>query len=471
VTEPRGAGPPPASGRRGRAERGGGIAQGATPGRPRGRPRRAAIARAATRPLAAALALLLGAFAAARGARASTEEFSTLDIVRIDEDDESLLDHLLLRPPRAWRDEWERAPQALRTTQGCLTSGQWFIRTDGRFRSRLGERAELGVIVTQTYTDREGWEFVDLEARFATCWGTLGGTFRPLWDKSRQDFGVFWQTGHDTLPFKLRAAFGVEDMFNNLWAWRQSRVGNASASYKRHPYEPALELGARGGRWRVEAAAKWLTPAVKQETDAYGAAYDRLTTLWGARGRVAAEVAALGCTWEARADNHQASGEERAIPSNGAISPVDSALAAGTVHDRFRRLWSAEAAVRVPIGPALEAELRSLYLGRTQVLRPPGPQGVYGAIERVVSGELTWRATPRLAARFGGAHDRITIGRSGQAPFGAHPTRTESRGWFGLDVRFGDVRLYAIEGIELDPEPYDVWLVHDKGFLGLQAVF
>jgi hypothetical protein len=29
----------------------------------------------------------------------------------------------------------------------------------------------------------------------------------------------------------------------------------------------------------------------------------------------------------------------------------------------------------------------------------------------------------------------------------------------------------GIEGIELDPEPYDVWLVHDKGFLQMQTRF
>jgi hypothetical protein len=29
----------------------------------------------------------------------------------------------------------------------------------------------------------------------------------------------------------------------------------------------------------------------------------------------------------------------------------------------------------------------------------------------------------------------------------------------------------VIEGIELDPEPYEVWWVHDKGFLHLQTTF
>ena len=33
------------------------------------------------------------------------------------------------------------------------------------------------------------------------------------------------------------------------------------------------------------------------------------------------------------------------------------------------------------------------------------------------------------------------------------------------------VSVSGVEGIELDPEPYPVWFVHDKGFLQLQAPF
>src|SRR5262249_50312728 len=84
----------------------------------------------ATRVLALVLALGGVVLAPARPAHAGTEEFSTFDVATMEEDDESLMDHVLLRPPREWRSEWERAPQAIRTSQGCLTSGQWFIDTD-----------------------------------------------------------------------------------------------------------------------------------------------------------------------------------------------------------------------------------------------------------------------------------------------------------------------------------------------------
>ena len=75
---------------------------------------------------------------AAAPARASTEEFSSFDVERPEEDDESVLDHLLARPPAEWRDEWERAPQAFRTSQGCFTSGQWY--TDNAAQARVPAR-------------------------------------------------------------------------------------------------------------------------------------------------------------------------------------------------------------------------------------------------------------------------------------------------------------------------------------------
>ena len=38
-------------------------------------------------------------------------------------------------------------------------------------------------------------------------------------------------------------------------------------------------------------------------------------------------------------------------------------------------------------------------------------------------------------------------------------------------MRFGRVSLQVVEGLELDREPYEVWAVHDKGFVQLQTTF
>src|SRR5437762_3838930 len=112
-------------------------------------------------------------------------------------------------------------------------------------------------------SDISSYQYIDFSFRFPTRIGTAGAMFRPLFDKSRQDFALMWETGSDTSSFDSQLVFTFEDMFNNLWAWRQTRVGNESEPYLRHPYEPALRLRGRGDRWRAELSGKYLTPSRK----------------------------------------------------------------------------------------------------------------------------------------------------------------------------------------------------------------
>jgi hypothetical protein len=402
-----------------------------------------------------ALPLLLPVTPAAAG----TEEFSTFGVEAQEEDDESLLDHVLTRTPRAWRDEWERAPQAVRTSQGCLTSGQWFIETDLKLRSPLAQRAHFGLDVRQDESDAASYQYFDFSFRFPTRWGTPGFMFRPLFDKSRQDFAVLYDLGADTSAWQMQATFTFEDMFNNLWAFRQTRVGGQSEPYERHPYEPALRLVARQPRWRAEAMGRYLTPSRKQVIADPSAGSFRRVTLWGTFARGAIEARALGLEWELAGVNRQARG-------------TDTPPGATTAGHDFRRQWSAEAAVRGAIGSRLGAELRALYQRRAQNIGPPpaGPRG-FDATDRMLQIETLYPLQPWLHARAGGLYDRITVAQTGVGlPF-SHGTRTESRAYVGLVARFGRVSLHVVEGIELDPEPYEVWWVHDKAFLHLQATF
>ncbi|HEY2954033.1 MAG TPA: hypothetical protein VGK89_02145 [Candidatus Eisenbacteria bacterium] len=401
-------------------------------------------------------AALFAALLAAGIARAGTEEFSTFDVSAQEEDDESLLDHMLTRPPRAWRDEWEHAAQALRTSQGCLTSGQWFIDTDMKLRSPLGRRARLGVDLRQSESDVSSYDYLDFSFRFPTPLGTAGATFRPLYDKSRQDFGLLWETGADTTAFDSQVVFGLEDMFNNLWAFRQTRVGQASEPYERHPYEPALRLRARGDRWRAEVFGQYLTPSRKR---VIGSPAPHHVTLWGTLGGASVEAAALGLTWELRGSNQQARGDDQPVD----LSSVRS--------ENWRRRWSAETAIGRAITPRIGAELRALYQSRTQRWAGPAGPGTFDGIDRLIQLDAHWDATGALQVRAGGLYDRIGIAHTGYQPYFTWGTRNESRAYVGLAARFGRVSVEAIEGIELDPEPYEVWLVHDKGFLHLQTTF
>jgi hypothetical protein len=348
---------------------------------------------------------------------------------------------------------------ALRTAQGCLTSGQWFIQTDMKLRSPLGKGARLGVDLRQSESDISSYDYLDFSFRFPTRVGTAGASFRALFDKSRQDFALLWETGADTLSFDSQVVFAFEDVFNNLWAFRQTRVGQESEPYLRHPYEPALKLRARGERWRAEIFGQYLTPSLKLVEGRGAALPSREVTLWGTLGVASLEGEALGFACELRGWNQQARGTDQ---------PVE--LSTGP-NDNWRRQWSAEAALGRTIAPRLAAELRAIYQSRTERWGPPLGPGAFDGIDRLLQLEARWEATRTLEVRAGGLHDRVSVVNSGYQPYSTWGSRTESRAYVGLAARFGRVSVDAIEGIELDPERYEVWWAHDKGFLHLQTTF
>jgi len=392
-------------------------------------------------------------------ARAGTEEFSTFDVLAQEEDDESLLDHYLTRQPREWRTEWERAPQAIRTSQGCLTSGEWFIDTDLKLRSSLGRSAQFGLDLRQSESDVASYDYLDFSFRFPTRFGTPGVMFRPLHEKSRQDFAFTWQAGSDTSATQVQAAFTLEDVLNNFWAFRQTRVGDQSEPYHRHPYEPALRVVSRHARWRAEMSGRYLTPSVRRVVANAGTMTPRIATLWGTFGTASLEVQGLGLDWELRTSNHQAKSTDQ---------PID--FSTGD-HHNYRRSWSTEMALRRRITPKLASEVHWLYQERDQHYGPPVGPARFLSINRMLVFESSYRLTPSWAVRAGGIYDRISINSAGNLPLNYYGSRRESRAFIGLSARFGRVTVAAIESMELDTEPYDVWLVHDKGFLHLQTTF
>jgi hypothetical protein len=409
--------------------------------------------------LAAVLALVLPF---AGPAHAGTEEFSTFSVEAEEQDDESLIDHILTRTPRAWEREWERAPQALRTAQGCLTSEQWFNETDLKLRAPLGRRTHFDFDLRQNDDDRSQYEYVDFSFHFPTRFGTAVGMFRPFYDKSRQDFALMWDVGSDTTAFQLRAIAGLEDLFNNFWQFRQTRVGALIEPYLRHPYEPGLRMVVRQPGLRAEVGGRYLTPSSRQLISFAGPGTDRVATLWGTLAWTSIEASALGFEWEVRSTNHQAASTD---------APFDQPRPDGR---DYRRQWTLETAARRRLADRLTAEARWLYQGRTQNHAPPVGPRRFEAVDRVIQLEALWSANDRLAVRVGGLHDRITVTQAGNwlsIPYGSYGTRAENRVYVGLIARFGRVSMQGIEGIELDHEPYEVALIHDKGFLQLQTTF
>jgi len=404
--------------------------------------------------------LALSFLLAPLSARATTEEFSTFDVAAMEEDDESILDHLLTAQPVEWRDTWERNPLAFRIGQGCFTSGQWIIDSDLKLKAPIGGNAWVAVEDRRYESDEATDRHTDLWLRFGTRIGTVGGYFRPYHDKSRQDFGFAWETGNDTLGFQSQVLFTIEDTFNNLWEFRQTRVGNLSEPYERHPYEPTLRFVQRSASWRAELSGKWLTPSRKQvidlvtpDTSGY-----RTGTLWGALGEGLLEVEALGIRWSASGGvkQSQSTYNERTPDAEGST---------------WRSLWRAELGARRRILPHTTLSLRGIYIERDQDVNPPLGNNQFRAIDRVVWLESWSRLTHQLDLRLGAMHDRISVVQSGPYPVGSYGSRTEARAYFGLSARFGNLTIVGVEGIELDNEPYDVWFVHDKGFLTFQITF
>jgi hypothetical protein len=393
-------------------------------------------------------------------ARASTEEFADFDVVRTEEDDESALDHLLLRPPSEWRDEWERAPQAFRTAQGCFTSGQWYVGNELRLGAPMGRRARFGLRLEQLESDVTTYENLDLWFLFPQRAGTLGVMFRPNYDKSRQDFAVQWEFGADSTADQLRLTYGFEDLFNNLWVWRQTRVGESGSPYERHPWEPAFKAALRRATWRLETEGRWLTLSRRRlhlDTDD---ADGRVHTLWGAWGTLALEARVAGVTWSLQGENRQARSTDQPVDDPEAGSGRSS-----------RSLWQAEAGARRRLGARLVAEGRWIYADRRQSLRPPLGDLAFHGFDRVLQLETRWLARRDLTVRLGGLYDRAGVTATGTSPGHPWTDRNESRAYIGLIARCGRVSLSGVEGIELDPERYQVWHHHDKAFLLLQTTF
>ena len=134
-------------------------------------------------------------------------------------------------------------------------------------------------------------------------------------------------------------------------------------------------------------------------------------------------------------------------------------------------LWNTKTCVALVNGPGIHVEGRWIYADRMQSYRAPLPDARFHGIDRTLQLEARWACLPQLTVRLGGLYDRVGISRSAPTGITGQGSRNESRAYIGLTGRVGRVSLAGIEGVELDPEPYEVWHHHDKGFLLMQTTF
>ena len=407
---------------------------------------------------AAGLWLCMCLLLPATRAWASYEEFSTLDVAREEEDDENLLDHVLVAPPEDWLDEWRSAKGAFRSSQGCFTSGQWYLDHALKLQVPMGDTAYMDLGIREVSDDESTYGWTQFDFRFPVRHAGLWGfRFRPTFDKSRQDLGFLWDHGTDTTPFQIQAVMGMEDIFNKFWALRQVRVGDDAEPYERHPYEPALRVAWRGAGPHFETSAKWLTPSRKR-FETRDPTLRRRETLWGVKHDATLSQRIGGSLLALRFEQVQASSF-----AEWPTQPGD--------HHVYRRRWRGEGAFTRPMGEHGSMTVRWFYQERTQVWRPPISNVTLGVIDRMPMIEGSFRGPWDIGVRTGFMRNRVTVTGAGWVPVFTWGTRVETRAFIGLQKKFGRVRVQAMEGIELDHEKYDVSFHHDKGFLHIQTTF
>jgi hypothetical protein len=405
-----------------------------------------------------ALVALAALLSVAPPTRASYEEFATLDILEQEEDDENLLDHVLVRQPVEWRDEWTRARGAFRSAQGCFTSGQWYLDHELRVRVPMGDTTRLDLEIRDV-SDAEsvyGWTQFDLRFPLPRL-GLWGVRVRPAFDKSRQDIGLLWDHGTPLHGLHVHLAMGLEDFFNKFWSMRQVRVGDESEPYVRHPFEPALRIGWRTDRTRLELGGKWLTPSEKR-IETQDPALRRREDLWGVKGDASVSQRIGSTTAEVVFETAQAQSEEHWDVFNGD-------------HHFFRRRWRVDGALTQPLGASGRLTARFIYQERTEVLRPPLAAASLDVIDRMPMLEAAGPLPFDFFGRAGFMRSRVTTVQHGILPHWTWGTRVETRAFVALQRQFGRVTIQGVECVELDREAYDVAFIHDKGFLQLQVMF
>ncbi len=405
------------------------------------------------------LVLALVALASsARSACASYEEFRTVDMGKPEEDDESLLDHQLLRPPPAWHDEWSLANGSFRSSQGCLTAGRWYSDNQFRVRVPMGDTTKLELELLQVEDDESQYQWLRFDVRFPVSrLGLWGVRFAPSFEKSRQDAAFLWDAGNASTPFQVQVVMGIEDVFNNFWQSRQSEVNKEPQPYERHPYEPALRVFWRGAGPQVALGGKWLTPSVKRY-DTADPALRRKERLWGAKGDAAVSQRIGNATLALGFEMVQASSwaEWDAVPGD---------------HHLYSRRWRVDGGLSHPYGQHARVSAHFVYQERMQIWGPPIADALLDCIDRMPMVETSFLLPLGIGARAGYMHNRVTVVQNGVAPTSSWGTRKENRLFLSLQKRFGRVLLQGTEGIELDKEGYDVAFVHDKGFVHIQVPF
>ncbi len=411
------------------------------------------------------LVLLLASFASA-----DMSEFETWRMDVQDTDDEYPLDHLFSLFGEDWQRAWRQSDQGMRLSNSCGTHEKWEIGIEAKLRRNLGRGFGIAYAYRKadTFSHLSEWNEISLSWRL-TGKHSMGLYYRPRFAKADHDLGLRF----DWRPRKEQG-LGFDINFQRFVGNRIARKRSIEAEerwiYDRLPRFLSFwaALGSEdGARIALDGAVLMPTERKHHPPAIWLPDPDYLHKLEGARLGLDAHSPKLG-PWRGLLSIGWKQGLDETLPL------VDgAALAKRTERETlwlrpklerdFNERWSA----------SLLFEYRERFEDSEGEDLPPDGYH-YSARSRSWQAGFAWRVNDRFQLDFGYAGSGIGVTPGGDPDWineeYRHFDRDENRLYLTLDYRWRGVALLFTETFELDEEPYDSFLFHDKSFFQIMIL-
>lgn len=396
---------------------------------------------------------------------ADMSEFETWRMDTQDADDEHALDHLQAINPLSWRRDWLDAESGMRLTNSCGSHEKWEMEIEAKVQRELSPSFFLSYAYfkTEAFSHRSDWNELALEWRHGKG-HSLGLFYRPRFAKADHDLGFRLQWNLDA-----RHGIGLDFIFqrfvNNRIAKKSSVLAEERWLYEKAPRFLEFWLLADGGeKSRIEFRAALLTPTHRTHHPAsvYLLPQDYEEKLDGGRIQLDLSSPSFGSWWV----ETSAGGKWGSTQKNPLM--LGLGIPAKTTD---RETWWFRPSLNNKLSRKWIAKLHFEYREKHEDSAGPDLPGEgfhYSSISRSWMAGLTWKAGPRFNLDFGYAGSGVSIGPTSDPDWISedicHSSRNENRLYLTLDYRWKGIALLFTETFELDDEPYDSFLLHDKSF-------
>ncbi len=403
-------------------------------------------------------------------AAADMSEFETWRMDVQDTDDEYPLDHLFSLFGEDWQRDWRSAEQGMRLSNSCGTHEKWEIGIEAKLRRDLGGRFDIAYAYRKTdaFSHRIEWNEIAL-AWHGLNEHAIGFYYRPRFAKADHDLGL----RYDWRP-KKGQGFGIDLNLQRFVGNRIAKKRSIEAE-ERWIYDKLPRFlsawaaigGENGGRLALDAGLLLPTERKHHPPAIWLPDPDYLHKLEGARLRLDVRSPMLGA-WRGLLGAGWKRGRDETIPL------VERVVLAKRI-DR-KTLWLRPKLQR-DLNERWSASLLFEYRERFEDSEGedlPDEGYHYAARSRSWQAGLAWRVNDRFRMDFGYAGSGIDVRPGGDPDWIGeeyrHFDRDENRLYLTLDYRWKGVALLFTETFELDEEPYDSFLFHDKSFFQIMIL-